>query len=154
MNTVTLYQDAHDVVNGSLQEVLEKLVANIWYFPKKNSKDYSEFKILEIGRMLEGTAIPHDGNPNYPTIGFEVKVKCMYNFDEEPTTECGFYAVWTGSKNPYDPFEFEEGDQKELGESLHFRNIYGDKFEVTNVLKSKSEIEEFIKLIKFDPNAV
>lgn len=126
-----------------IKMVIEDLIKN-----HKEDKETPEYKILKIGRLLEGIAYNHETDSSYYEIGLELEIECRYSFMDKSEKNVGFYSIWTASKKSYDPIDFEESHQ-EIGKPHRFSNGCGDELMVTKELKSLEIMDETLKeLIK------
>lgn len=107
---------------------------------------YETFKVIRVGRCLQGEAFYHEVDEHYTCIGFEVEIEYQYNFDGrsgELERSTGFYALWVGESHEMAPFTFDES-YRPFGEEWQFNNGMGDHFEVHDVLATIDEVKELI----------
>lgn len=114
----------------------------------QKDQETTVFRILNAGRLLEGSAYNHETDQSYTEIGLELEVEYKFHFMKESTKHVGFYSIWTASKKSYDPVDFDESYQ-EIGKPHRFSNGFGDYLTVTKELKSLEDMQKALgELIK------
>ena len=121
---------------------------------ESNKRDYKVYNILNLGRLLEGSAYYHEVDEFYRCVGFEVEIESQIEFENQGKLivgklekSVGFYSIWVGKSHSTSPINFEEG-YRPLGESHRFDNGCGDHIEVIKELLPLKDVQEFARINK------
>lgn len=118
----------------------EKVMCAINYC-KECYKD-AELEILELGNIVSGTAYYHEVDKNYNLIGLEIKVKYKFDFEEDFSTQIGFFPIYVGRIPDYYPISFEESYGEMNFNETMYSNGLGDEIEIYEILIEKSVIDK------------
>ena len=107
-----------------------------------NQDDDTEFEILEIGNIISGEAFYHEVDAYYELIGLQIKLKYKFDFQEDFTTEIGFFPIYTGKLPDYYPISFEESYGNLDFNENSYTNGCGDEIEVDKILVKKDKLDK------------
>lgn len=102
----------------------------------------TEFEILEIGNIISGEAFYHEVDDYYNLIGLQIKFKYKFDFQDDFTTEIGFFPIYIGKIANYYPISFEESCGGMNFKEHSYTNGFGDNFEVHEILVKKDVLDK------------
>lgn len=112
----------------------EKVKIAINYCKGCYNQEGTEFEILEIGNIISGLAYYHEVDDYYNLIGLQIKFKYKFDFEDDFTTEIGFFPIYIGRVADYYPISFEESYGNLDFKEHSYVNGLGDKLEVEEIL--------------------
>lgn len=120
----------------------EKVNIAVNYCKDCYKNEGTEFEILEIGNIISGEAFYHEIDVYYNLIGLQIKYKYKFDFQDESSTEIGFFPIYVGRIANYYPVAFEESYGKLDFNEHSYTNGCGDEIEVHKILISKEKLNE------------
>lgn len=115
----------------------EKVQIATNYCKECYNQEGTEFEILEIGNIISGIAYYHEVDDYYNLIGLQIKFKYKFDFQDDYTTQVGFFPIFTGKIADYYPVSFEESYGNLDFEEHSYENGLGDKINVDKILIKK-----------------
>ena len=112
----------------------EKVKIAINYCKGCYNQEGTEFEILEIGNIISGLAYYHEVDDYYNLIGLQIKFKYKFDFEDDFTTEIGFFPIYIGRVADYYPISFKESYGNLDFKEHSYVNGLGDKLEVEEIL--------------------
>lgn len=122
----------------------EKVHVALNYLKSSYGSEGTEFEILELGNVISGVAYYHEVDDFYDLIGLQIKFKYKFDFQDEFSTDVGFFPIYIGKIADYYPVSFEESySNMDFNEHTYY-NGCGDKIEVDKILISKEIVNSLV----------
>ena len=120
----------------------EKVKIAVNYCRDCYSHEGTEFEILEIGNIISGLAYYHEVDDYYNLIGLQIKFKYKFDFQDDFSTQVGFFPIYIGRIADYYPISFEESFGNLDFKEYSYTNGLGDKLEVEEILIKKETLNK------------
>lgn len=120
----------------------EKVKIAINYCVNSYGQEGAKFEILEIGNIISGEAYYHEVDKYYDLIGLQIKFKYKFDFQDDFTTEVGFFPIYTGKIPNYYPVSFEESFGNLDFNEHSYTNGFGDELTVNKILVNKNILDK------------
>ena len=144
MSYMTLLSKKSMATKEHLGTALKILLKNL---EAMKGPDYEVFEVNRVGRMMSAQAFFHEDDQRYLCVGIEAELTTKFSFQDEPTTETGFFLVWKGASSDCAPILFPES-YREFGSAYNFSNGCGDTVEISKILATVPEVQEALGKLK------